>query len=231
MRSRVNQLPVLSSSLLFCTKNFRSVLYAPSSQPLSLDSLFTRNPAPSKTVGPDQASALLSRPRFLWGTRNASWTDDVGDKEPFVIAVRRLLVFHDTLTNPNSNKARKTCSGMILQWQLYGRAKIRGSALANDFPLSEDGVGAVADSVYKMDSLSAGSAAYSDYVKLSGTGRGPNETLSNCEDRFTAALTMLNFNLDAVSVPATLVAWSFIYSANIDLSHYLGAMSSAVSSA
>lgn len=119
----------------------------------------------------------------------------------------------------------KASRGMILKSQLYGGSEIRGYALDDAGLCSEDVVGAIVDAVYKMGFLSTGDAASSDYVKLLSIRRSPNETYDNHEDRFSAALTKLNANGDAVSIPsATLAAWSLIYNSNIDPSQPFGIM-------
>lgn len=119
---------------------------------------------------------------------------------------------------------------MILHSPLYSRAKIRGEALEDHVLCSEKGVDAIVDIVYKMNPLSVGIAAYSDYVKLLYTRRSPSETYATYEDRFSAALKNLNSIGESVSIPATLAASSLIHNSNIDLSQQLGVMSAAMSS-
>ena len=180
----------------------------------------------------DSANALPSRPRFSWDTRNAPWTDGIGDQEDYANAVKRWCAFHDSLHDNNANKVMKVSRGMILQSQLYVRAKIRGDDFHDTVLCSEDGVTAVVDAIYKTDALSAGNSAYSDYVKLISIRRSPNETYANYEDRFSAALNKLNSNGGgAVSIPGTLAAWSLIHNSNIDPSQHFGVMTAAVSSA
>ena len=182
-------------------------------------------------MGPDSANALPSRPRFSWDTRNAPWTDGIGDQEGYANAVKRWCAFHDSVHDNNANKVMKVSRGMILQSQLCGRAKIRGDAIDDTVLCSEGGVTAIVDVIYKIDALSVGNSAYSDYVKLLSIRRSPNETYANYEDRFSAALTKLNSNGGAVSIPGTLAAWSLIHNSNIDPSQHLRVMTAAVSSA
>lgn len=181
-------------------------------------------------MGPALVNDLPARPRFSWDTRNAPWTDGVGDQEPYANAVRRWSAYHDTLPDSNGNKVLKASRGMILHSQLYGRAKIRGDALEDSLLCSEGGIDAIVDAVYKMDPLSVCNGAYSDYVKLLSIRRSSTETYANYEGRFSDALTKLNSSSAFVSIHVRLAAWSLIHNANIDPSQHLGVMSAAVSS-
>ena len=181
-------------------------------------------------MGPASANALPNRPRYSWDIRNAPWTDGVGDQENYANAVSRWCAFHDSLPDTNSNKVLRGSRGLILQSQLYGRAKVKGDALSDDLLKCAKGVDAVIDAVYKMDALSVCNAAYSDYVKLLSVRRSVNESYANYEDRFSSAVTKLNTNGSAVAIPDILAAWSLIHNANIDPSQHLGVMSAAANS-
>ena len=64
-----------------------------------------------------------SRPRFSWDMKNAPWTDGKGNQERFYEAVQQWVNFHNLLPDSNSNKIPANLQGVILQSQLYGRAR------------------------------------------------------------------------------------------------------------
>lgn len=58
-------------------------------------------------MGPSQANALPTRPRFSWETRDAPRTDGVGDQEPYTNTVKRWCASHNTLPDSDANKVMK----------------------------------------------------------------------------------------------------------------------------
>lgn len=95
-----------------------------------------------------------------------------------------------------------------LHFQLYGRAKICGSAIDDAVLCLENGVYVMVDAANKMDPPSVGNTAYSNYVRLVSIRRFSTETYANYENIFGAAFTKLNSNGESVSIPDTLAAWS-----------------------
>lgn len=153
VRSRVDQFSALSKSLFSCKKILFSCSRLSALNLLVGTISSTPNPPFSIVLGPDQANALPSCSWFSWNTRNAPWTDDVGDQEPCAIAVRQWCAVHDTSSDSSANKDIKAFRGMILQSQLYGTAKIQVYAFNDAVLCSEHGVEAIADAVYKIFSV------------------------------------------------------------------------------
>lgn len=95
---------------------------------------------------------------------------------------------------------------MIPNSQLYGHAKIRGDTLEDHVFCSKNKVEAIMYTVYKMDPLSIGNAAYSDCVKLFTIERCLSNSYPNYEERLSADLNKLNSIGESLPIPATLAA-------------------------
>ena len=66
---------------------------------------------------------LPSRPRFSWDIRNVPWTDGQGNQEEYANSVKLWMKFHERLRNANPSKIPSDLQGIMLQAQLYGRAR------------------------------------------------------------------------------------------------------------
>ena len=75
-----------------------------------------------KVMGPE-SNNLPSRPRFSWDIRTVPWTDGRGNQEQYAEGVSLWQAFQDTLADSNSNKEAKAARGIMLQSQLFGRAR------------------------------------------------------------------------------------------------------------
>lgn len=99
----------------------------------------------SLVLGLDAARSRSSFSRIPWDTRNALWSDGLGDQESYANAVRRWCAFHYTLPDSNANKIMTASRKMVLYSQAYGRAKIRCDAFNDTVLCSKAGVDATVD--------------------------------------------------------------------------------------
>jgi len=86
-----------------------------------------------------QTPGLPSRPKFAWDTKNCPWTDGTGNQEIYASAVAKWSLFHDKLADNNSNKIAANCRGIVLEANLYGRAKDICRFLTHDQLTANDG--------------------------------------------------------------------------------------------
>lgn len=89
-----------------------------------------------------------------------------------------MCTFWDTLPDSIANEIRPSFCGMILQFQLLGRAKVLGDALDDGALCTENAVGAIVDAIYERDFFATGNAAYLDYYKLLSTRINSHKTYS-----------------------------------------------------
>lgn len=84
----------------------------------------------------------------------------------------------------NSNKVGVKLRGIILQSQLYVRARDLFRAISIDTISSEKGQSAVVGTFYKLDTLSVVSDLLNDLNQLHNTLRGTSESVKYFELRF-----------------------------------------------
>lgn len=128
-------------------------------------------------TGPDNVYRT-DRPqhsRFTWDLRNCPRTNGRGNQEPYATAVRRWCSYNDALTDGNQNKIPKNLRGLTLHAQLYDRAFDLRPSIPDEIPLSNAGVDAVVNNLYKREALSIVNALFEDFSTLLSTKRGNNE--------------------------------------------------------
>ena len=165
-------------------------------------------------MGPD----LPSRPRFSWDIKTPPWTDGKGSQEGYFDAVMLWKQFHDALMINNQNKIPPTLQGIVLQSQLYGRAKDIVKAIPTADITSMEGAVIIAKKIHKVDPLSEVSECYDRFTKLLQTTRKSSESLKAFESRFNALVCRFNDTSDtqAPLLPESLVSFMLLANSNID---------------
>ena len=168
-------------------------------------------------MGPEQSSySVPSRPRFTWDIRNVPWTDGKGNQDDYRRSVTLWSSFHDKLPDSNSNKIPRDLRGIMLQSQLFGRAKDLCNGLDDMIIQSQDGPSAIVNAVYKRDTLSVVSNLYQNFMTLLTTRRGDAESFRNFESRFNANVTKFNAASEATKLPEAITAFMLLSNSNID---------------
>ena len=70
-----------------------------------------------------RARSLPSRARFSWNINNVPWTDGKGNQEDYGNSVKLWFALHSKLSDGNRNKITTKLQDLMLQSQLYGRAR------------------------------------------------------------------------------------------------------------
>ena len=104
--------------------------------------------------GMSHIAHLPHRPKFSWDTKNCPWTDGVGNQEPYAHAVKQWSLFHDGLADNNSNKINKQLRGIVLEGNLYGRAKDLAKSISPTKLSSERGADLIVSTIHQRDPLS-----------------------------------------------------------------------------
>ena len=170
-----------------------------------------------------------SRPKFSWDMKNAPWTDGRGNQERFFTAVQQWCLFHSKLPDSNSNKIPASLQGMMLQSQLFGRARDICLKMSSDDILAPDGAIKIAKAIHKSDPLAIVNDAFRKFQDLLSVSRGHNELMINFENRFDASLSRLNAVCTDNPLPESIVAFLALAHANIDSSQRMSILSSVVS--
>ena len=167
-------------------------------------------------MGPESSNRLPSRPRFSWDVRAVPWTDGRGNQEQYAEAVSLWEAFQDTLADSNSNKVPKGARGIMLQSQLYGRARDLCKAIPDEMIRSDDGADAIVEALYRRDPLAVVSDVFQDFLSLINTKRHPNESFKNFESRFQAQVSRLNAHGSEARLSDALVAFALLANADVD---------------
>ena len=131
-------------------------------------------------MGPEPSSASLpTRPRFSWDIRNVPWTDGKGNQEEYAKSVDLWDAFHNRLPDSNSHKITAELRGIMLQSQLYGRARDMCRSIPDSEIQSADGWKKIIQAIYKRDALSVVSEVYQSFTSLLSMNRGTNESFRN----------------------------------------------------
>ena len=96
---------------------------------------------------------LPHRPKFSWDTKNCPWTDGVGNQESYAHSVKQWSMFHDGLAENNLNKIAKKLRGIVLEGNLYGRAKDLVKSIQPEELSSERGADLIVAKVHQRDPL------------------------------------------------------------------------------
>ena len=179
---------------------------------------------------PNASSSLPSRPRFSWDMKSVPWTDGKGSQEEYACAVMLWSALHDKLPDSNNNKIPKELRGIMLQSQLYGRAKEICKKVPDSVIQSVEGVQAIVNAVYKRDALSTVSDVYQDFMNLLNLKRGANESFRNFESRFEAQVSKFNAHSDTSKIPASLTAFMLLANSNVDSSQRISVLAAAAPS-
>ena len=136
---------------------------------------------PYIVMGPHDGGSnfLPNRPKFSWDIRSVPWTDGKGNQEDYKTSVDLWSAFHDALPNTNSNKIPAALRGIMLQSNLFGRAKEICRKIPDDIVRSFEGQEAIIKALFKRDALSTVSSIYQDFIVLLNTRRGENEAFKN----------------------------------------------------
>lgn len=169
-------------------------------------------------MGPAQESSsrVPSRPKFSWDIKNVPWTDGKGCQEDYSKAVHLWNKFHDRLPDSNSNKIPKELRGIMLQSQLYGRARDLCMTISDSDIQSNNGSKVVVYAIYKREARSVVSDVYQNFMSLLNTPRGSTETFKNFESRFDAQISKLNASSGSVQLPEALTALMLLANSSIE---------------
>ena len=178
-------------------------------------------------MSPMNNSALPSRPKFSWDVKNVPWTDGKGNQEDYKDSVKLWSAFHDKLPVANANKIPDELRGIMLQSQLYGRAKDLCKKLSDVTIQSKGGSDAIVNAVCKRDALSAVSDVYRDYMALLNLKRGSNEMFKNFESRFEAQVSKFNAHSTVTKIPEALTALLLLANSNVDDSQRISVLAAA----
>ncbi len=95
--------------------------------------------------------------------------DGKGNQEEYKNVVYLWKTFHDMLPENNNSKIQTALQGIMLQSQLYGRARDLCRMLPADVIQSPEGANAIVNAVFKRDPLAIVSEVYQDFVDLLNT--------------------------------------------------------------
>lgn len=177
-------------------------------------------------MGPD-SSNLPSRPRFSWDLKTVPWTDGKGNQEDYASSVSLWTAFHNKLPDTNSNKIPDELRGIMLQSQLFGRARDLCKKIPDDTIQSSSGAEAIVKAVHKRDPLSAVSDVFQDFITLLSTKRGQNESFKNFESRFEAQVSKFNSHSHASKLPEALTAFMLLGNSAVDSSQRVSVLAAA----
>lgn len=135
-------------------------------------------------LGNGGSSNGSQRPRFSWDMRKVPWTDDRGNQEEYANAVDLWSNFHDLLPVINASKIPSALQGIMLQSQLYGRARDLVKKIDPEDIKKEGGALLIVDAICKRDPLSVMSEVCTEFNEVLNTKRGSNESFLNFESRF-----------------------------------------------
>ena len=155
------------------------------------------------------------------------WTDGKGNQEDYKDSVKLWSAFHDKLPVANANKIPDELRGIMLQSQLYGRAKDLCKKLSDVKIQSKGGSDAIVNAVCKRDALSAVSDVYRDYMALLNLKRGSNEMFKNFESRFEAQVSKFNAHSTVTKIPEALTALLLLANSNVYDSQRISVLAAA----
>lgn len=170
---------------------------------------------------------LPKRPKFSWDMKSAPWTDGKGDQEEFSRSATLWEAFHDKLPDSNSNKVPKTLCGIVLQSNLFGRAKDLCKKVPDIEIQSENGVAAIVKVIHKRDLLTAVSNVYHDFLTLLDTKRGNSETFRNFESGFAAKVSKFNSHGKSCEIAESLTAFMLLANAGVDSNQRISVLAAA----
>lgn len=172
-------------------------------------------------------SELPKRPKFSWDIKSVPWTDGRGNQEEYANSVALWSAFHEKLPNNNSNKIPSELRGIMLQSQLFGRARDLVKKIDDEVIHSPDGAYAIVKAIHKRDALSAVSSVYQDFLRLLGTKRATNESFKNYEARFEAQLSRFHAHSNSCFLPDALTAFMLLANANVDTSQRISVLAAS----
>ena len=177
--------------------------------------------------GDSSSAALPSRPRFSWDIKNVPWTDGKGNQEEYAKAVELWNAFHNKLTDSNSNKIPADLRGIMLQSQLYGRARDICRSITDTDIQSNTGWKSVVDAIYRREALSVVSDVYLNFTSLLSMKRGSTETFRNFESRFLAQVSRLNSTSTSSKLPEALRAFMLLANSSVDNGQRISVLAAA----
>lgn len=182
-------------------------------------------------MGPEmlkQASlSLPTRPKFSWDIKNSPWTDGVGSQECYAHSVKQWCLFHDRLPDNNANRIAPNVRGIILEANLYGRAKDLCKSITAEQLGSDTGATHVMNCIYKRDSLSVMSEIFSDFSLLNKTRRHGSETFQEYEARFSAQLAKYNSHSSTTAISDAIAGMMLLVNSDVDDSQRISILSAA----
>ena len=171
-------------------------------------------------MGPGSGTAskadLPKRPKFSWDLKSAPWTDGRGSQEQYAESVKLWSLYHNTLPSSANGKVPKNLQGVVLKSQLYGRALDLARQVPDTTLVSESGVQAIVNAVYKRDGLSIVNDVYTLFNDLVSTRRSDNESFENYESRFAAKLSKFNSFASCTALCEALSAFLLLSNAHVD---------------
>jgi len=167
-------------------------------------------------MGPGENSLLPQRPKFSWDVRNAPWTDGIGNQEGYAESVKLWKTYHDSLVPTNSTKIPAALQGIVLQSQLFGRAKDTVRKLAASEIASETGATKIVNALHKRDALQVVSEVFQDFISLLNFKRKGAESFKEFEQQFEALSAKFNSHSDETKLPEALLAFMMMANANLD---------------
>lgn len=177
-------------------------------------------------MGPD-STGLPNRPPFSWDIKNVPWTDGIGNQEEYSNSVALWNAFQNKLPDLNSNKIPSELRGIMLQSQLYGRARDLCKGIPDTEIQSDTGSVAIVKAVYKRDALSVVSEVYENFISLLNTKHGFTETFKTFESRFEAQVSKFNASSDAAKIANALTAFMLLAISSVETSQRVSVLAAA----
>eukprot|EP00171_Calliarthron_tuberculosum_P017605 IDg17605t1 len=182
-------------------------------------------------MGPSsEYNDLPKRPRFSWDIKTVPWTEGKGNQEDYATSVALWSQFHNKLPNQNSNKIPADLRGIMLQSQLYGRARDLCKKISAETIQSENGADSIVKAVYKRDPLSVVSEVYQDFTKLLATKRHSTESFKYFESRFEAQVSKFNAHSESNHLPDSLTAFMLLANPSVDNGERISVLAAAAPS-
>eukprot|EP00171_Calliarthron_tuberculosum_P022021 IDg22021t1 len=168
-----------------------------------------------------------SRPKFSWDIRNVPWTDGKGSQDEYARSVSLWRKVHDMLPDTNANKIPAKLQGIMLQSQLFGRARDLCKSIPEKLLQSEQGVDEIVNAIHKRDALAVVSEVYQDFIELLATRRGQSEKFGDFEFRFSAQVSKFNCHSDLTKLPEALTAFMLLSNSNVDANQRISVLAAS----
>lgn len=164
----------------------------------------------------DGMNVLPSRPHLSWDIKFVPCTADNGNELENVRAICNWCALHNNQPNSNLNKIMAENCGIVLLWNLYGRAKDLCDTIESNVLEEDDGTKMISTAIYKSDLLCIVSQVYHELQNMLFNPLHRNEPYQKFESRFAAQLAKFKWLLSTVTLLKSTAALLLLVNADVD---------------